>query len=307
MTLPFHKWTLLRIAIFGILGVVLLAAALAQSQQPSVKPSSQGTVQGQSAPQPTPSPTPAQTPPPQNPPAQSPPPASPPPASGGTLYTAPDGSASVIVPAGWKVIQATESLIVLNGPNLGEGAVLGKIINAHNAPYVPGQKGADNTGMSMPYAATFQEKVEMAVEQLVLQEGNPIPTGAVTSVAPIPVPPDLGQCGAYSGNLNGARGQFVAAGSFCAMPLENLGDYKTILNIVQLPVSESANLVPVTQSIMGSYNVPVNALEVLLKPFDQVVGHEVLMNPVSSQCFQIGVMHLTPIAQIPRACGGTAP
>ena len=299
MTPPLRKWTAFsiaaRIVVFAILCVALLAAALAQSQQQSVKPSSQGTVQSQSAPQPTPQPS------------QTPPPSSPPPASGGTPYTTPDGSASVIVPAGWKVTEGGQGLILLAGPNVGEAALLAKVMNAHNAPYVPGQKGADNTELSMPYAAGFQDKVAMVVEQIWLMSGKAAPQGAVTSVAPIPVPGDIGQCGAYGGNISSSMGQFVAAGSFCSMPLGMNGDFKTILNIVQLPASESASLTPLTQSILRSYNAPVTLLEEILRPFDQPAGHIILMNPVSAQCFQLGVMHLGNASDLPRACGGTAP
>lgn len=306
MTPMCRNWSLLRIAALAT-GVALVSVTHAQSP-------TQGTTQssGQSA---TPSavqtaaPAPAAptTPPPsaspQGAPAPSTPSASPPPSN----YTASDGSASVMLPAGWKAVEGTQGLIVLDGPNAGEAAVLGKIFNAHNAPFVPGQKGADNTGMSMPYAASFADKVGMVVQQIVVSEGSPLPQGAVTSVAPIPVPRTLGQCGTFSGNMTGARGQFVLAGSFCALPLEASGDYKTMIMIVQLPVAESANLAAVTQSILASYNMPLNTLEYNLRPFDQPAGRVVLLDPTSSQCFELGVMHLTPAAQLPRACGGSAP
>jgi len=57
-----------------------------------------------------------------------------------------------------------------------------------------------------------------------------------------------------------------------------------------------------------SYNVPTATLQVLLKPWDQIAGKPVVvMDPGDSQCFELAVIHLTPTAQLPRACGGTAP
>lgn len=308
---PKRHRTLLRIAILTAVFAVLAAAALGQSKPPAVQPSSQGPAQ--STPQPTPQPSaqppaqpPPQTPPPQGAPQPTQQPA-PQPSGQPTQYTTPDGTGSVMVPAGWKVTQGGESLIILAGPNTGEAAVLGKVYGAHNAPFVAGQKGLNNTGVSMPWAATFADKVGMIFDQIIVTSGEPIPQGAVTSVTPIPVPRDIGQCGAYSGNLTNAQGQFVDSGSFCSMSLGDMGDFKTIINIVQLPAAESASLPALTQQILSSYNVPINTLEVLLKPWDQPAGHIVLMNPDSSQCFELGVMHLTPPAQLPRACGGSAP
>jgi hypothetical protein len=188
-----------------------------------------------------------------------------------------------------------------------ESALLGKVTGAHNAPFNPSANGADNTGLDMPYAADFQDKVGMLVERMQVMAGHPVPQGSVTSVTPIPVPRDLGQCGSFTGTMSSPSGDVQVTGSLCVMPIEKGDDYKTILTLVQVPTSESATLPQLAQQIFSSYSVPVPTLELLLKPWDQVVGHEVLMNPVSSQCFLLSVAHETPPAQLPRACGGTAP
>jgi hypothetical protein len=196
----------------------------------------------------------------------------------------------------------------MTGPQPGEAAILGKVTGAHNAPYNPNAAGSDSTGLDMPYAADFKDKVAMLVERLQVYAGRPAPQGSVTSVTPIPVPADLGQCGRFAGNMTDPSGNLAVVGALCVMPLENLGDYKTILILAQAPAAESATLPQLAQSIFASYNVPLAYLQTLLKSWDQVAGRPiVIMNPVSTQCFTLAVLHATPTAQLPRACGGTAP
>ncbi|MGB9032465.1 MAG: hypothetical protein WCC27_20245, partial [Acidobacteriaceae bacterium] len=188
-----------------------------------------------------------------------------------------------------------------------EAGILGRVVGAHNAPYNPAVAGGDNTAMSMPWNSTFQDKVGMLVERLQIVNGRPAPQGSVTSVTSIRVPNDLGQCGSFTGNMTLPAGNVIVTGSLCVLPLENRGDYKTIMTLLQAPATEAATFPAVAQSIFSSYNVPIPTLELLLKPWDQTAGHEVLMNPVSSQCFQLAVLHLAPTSQLPGACGGTAP
>jgi hypothetical protein len=196
----------------------------------------------------------------------------------------------------------------MTGTLPGEAAMLGKVTGAHNAPYNPSAAGPDSTGLDMPYAADFQDKVAMLVERLQVYAGRPAPQGSVTSVTPIPVPHDLGQCGRFAGNMTDPTGNLAVVGALCVMPLESGGDYKTILILAQVPAAESATLTQLAQQIFASYNVPVAYLQTLLKPWDQVAGRPVvIMNPVSTQCFEMAVLHGATSAQLPRACGGTAP
>ena len=231
------------------------------------------------------------------------------PASGQpTTYTAADGSASVQVPAGWQVITGSEGLIKMTGPQNGEVAILGRVMGAHNAPFNASQNGANNTGMSMPYASTFEDKVAMIYDRLVVVNGEAVPQGSVTSVTPIPVGRAIGQCARFTGAIAAAHGNFNEAGILCVGSLENAGDFKNILWIVQVPASEAATLPQFSQQLITSYNAPIATLQLLLKPWDQIAGRPVvLMDAGDSQCFELAVIHLTPSAQLPRACGGTAP
>jgi hypothetical protein len=316
-----HNWILTRIPALTA-ALALATAAGAQAPQ-AVQPSSQGT--NQSAPQPTsqPTPQPAPQPTPQptpQPPAQSPPPAQPAPlvgpptpalapASGQpSTYTAADGSASALVPAGWTVISGSEALIKMTGPQNGEVAILARVMGAHNAPFNASANGANNTGMSMPWDSTFEDKVGMIYDRLVVVNSGTVPQGSVTSVTPISVGRAIGQCGHFTGAITAATGSFNAAGILCVMPLGNAGDFKNLLWIVQVPASEAATLPQLAQQLITSNNIPLPTLEVLLKPWDQIAGKPVvIMDPDDSQCFELAVIHLTPSAQLPRACGGTAP
>jgi hypothetical protein len=308
MLYPHRNRTLAHIALQIAILATCATAAYPQSQPQAVQPTSQGPNQPNQPNQPSPTQTPTQTPPANQPPPQNQPAPQQPPANGQpTPYTTPDGTTSIQVPAGWKVAQGNAGLIILQGSQPGEAAVLGRIIGAHNAPYVAGQAGPDNTEMTMPYAAGFEDKVAMMVDRLQVINGLPIPQGSVTSATPIPVPRNLGVCGRFTGNMTSPDGNLVAAGILCSMPLENAGDFKNFFTLIQVPATESATFPALTQQVLSSYTVQLTYLQTLLKPWDQVAGRPVvIMDPADTQCFNLSVLRATPISQLPRACGGTA-
>jgi len=177
-----------HIAALALACAVLPLAAHPQAKPQPIQPTSQGPTQNAPVPNPQNTPAPPNQPAPASPQTGSPQ-STPPHAQGAaTSYTTPDNTASVTVPAGWKA-QGTEGLITMTGPLPGEAAILGKVTGAHNAPYNPSAAGSDSTGVDMPYASTFQDKVAMLVERLQVVAGRPAPQGSVTSVTPIPVPP----------------------------------------------------------------------------------------------------------------------
>ena len=89
-------------------------------------------------------------------------------------YTASDQSASVGVPAGWKVYGAAQTNIELTGPQ-GEVVNLGEGIIAHNGTFQLGQTGPDGSNMSMPYSAKLTDKLTMVFQQRAALNGNPAP------------------------------------------------------------------------------------------------------------------------------------
>src|SRR4029077_17334766 len=96
----------------------------------------------------------AQTPP-QNPGA---------PAAKLTPYTAPDKSASVGVPPGWKVTKGENVVIQMSGPQ-GESISLGNGVYVRNGAFQAGQKANGLISMSMPYQATLNQKYVMLWQQ----------------------------------------------------------------------------------------------------------------------------------------------
>lgn len=69
----------------------------------------------------------------------------------------------------------------------------------------------------------------------------------------------------------------MVVGSLCVMPLENAGDFKTVLLLVQAPVSESATFNTLAQSILSSYTAPLPTLQLMLKPWDQIAGRTIVL------------------------------
>lgn len=221
-------------------------------------------------------------------------------------FTAPDGSASVNVPAGYKVTQSGGSIIELAGPN-GEHISLGGTISATNGPFVPGMHGGGLASMSMPYGASFTQKLTMIIQQLNVTGGNPVPQVTINTVTPIMVLPKLGQCGNFSGVATNPAGPQMGVGTLCTLPMDFAGAYKNFLIIASAPAAESAQFTPIAQAVLGSFSMPVANLQNLLAPFTQMAGRpKVVMDAVTAQCFQLSVLRATPSNLLPQTCGGSA-
>jgi hypothetical protein len=75
-------------------------------------------------------------------------------------YTAPDQSASVGVPAGWKVTKGDHGVIQMSGPH-GESISLGNGMFVKNGPFQLGRKSNGIISMTMPNQATLAQKYAM--------------------------------------------------------------------------------------------------------------------------------------------------
>ncbi len=221
-------------------------------------------------------------------------------------FTAPDGSASVNVPAGYKVTQSGGGIIELAGPN-GEHISLGGTIAATNGPFVPGMKGYGLASMSMPYGASFTQKLTMIIQQLDVVGGNPVPQVTINTVTPIMVLPKLGQCGTFSGTATSPSGPLMGIGTLCTLLMDSAGAYKNFIIIATAPVAESAQFSPIGQAVLSSFSMPIANLQNLLAPFTQMAGRpKVVMDAVTAQCFQLSVLRATPSSLLPQTCGGSA-
>jgi hypothetical protein len=221
-------------------------------------------------------------------------------------FTAPDGSASVNVPAGYKVTQSGGSIIELAGPN-GEHISLGGTMAATNGPFVPGLHGRGLASVSMPYGASFTEKLTMIIQQADVLNGNPVPQVTINSVTPIMVLPKLGQCGTFTGSATSPSGPMIGIGTLCSLPIDFAGAFKNFILLASAPAAESAQFTPIAQSVLSSFSMPVANLQNLLAPFTQMAGRpKVVMDAVTAQCFQLSVLRATPSNLLPQTCGGSA-
>jgi hypothetical protein len=183
-------------------------------------------------------------------------------------YTAPDGSASAGVPAGWKVTQGGGTAIIMAGPQ-GEIVALGNTVIAHNGAFVLGQKGPAPAALSMPYSATLAQKLTMLLQQGAALQGQPNPQVVGTSATPAQKSPVLGQCAKFAFNFNGktAQGQLAplkAMAYYCSLPPDRAGLYKNIMISAQAPVATAAQSAPTALAIIASYKIPPAWLQKLI-------------------------------------------
>ncbi len=240
-------------------------------------------------------------------------------------YTAPDGSASVGVPSGWKVTSGSEAVIVMSGPE--DAAItLGKTFIARNAPFQAGQKGAGGTDLSMPYTAPLTQKLIMVFEQDAAVSGKPAPQITFSSATPLQLPPVLGQCGRFVASASGSTPQpEKLMGAFCSLPLDSGGIFKNIILLAQAPDSVAAQDAPIASAVFSSYKIPPAMLAKKLAPVNappparpgvampgampgvSAANNAAAGADVSSTCFDLGVIRALPPRQLPQECGGEAP
>lgn len=248
------------------------------------------------------------------------------PAGGGQVqlqtYTAQDQSVQAGVPAGWKVTDASETVIDMTGPTSGEQIGLGRTFVARNAPFQAGQKGAGGADLSMPYSANLEQKFTMIWQQGAALAGKQAEPVTFNSATPIQMPPVLGQCGRFVASTTVAGQAIKMMGAFCSLPLDSGGTYKNILLIGQAPAAQAAQDAPLVQAVFASYRIPQAMLARKLAPFTappprmpaggggaamgSIIAGQV-GSDVSATCFDESVIRGYGPDQLPRECGGRAP
>jgi hypothetical protein len=181
-------------------------------------------------------------------------------------YTASDQSASVGVPAGWKVYGAAQTNIELTGPQ-GEVVDLGQGIIAHNGPFQLGQTGPDGSNMSMPYSAKLSDKLTMVLEQRAALNGNPIPQIKFLYAAPLQSLPAGFQCGVFVIAVSGVATAGDAMGIFCSLPEDSEQFFKNFLTVGSAPTAIAAKDAPTVAAVIKSYKVPSAWLQKKFAPF----------------------------------------
>jgi len=244
-------------------------------------------------------------------------------------YTAPDQTASAGIPAGWKVTGAGQTVIRIAGPN-GEAVVLGNTVIAHNAAFQLGQRPANGIDLSMPNSAPLDQKLIMILMQGAAVNHKPISKVTINSATAVTLPPALGQCGRFVASAAFNQGPMKVMAVFCSLPMDAVGNYKTIALMAQAPAVIAEQTAPTAQAIFRSYKIPAPWLQRKLAPVDAAapgggmagnaaadIAAANIINGETNRmiqgadtgvnCFDLTVLRETPTYLLPRSCGGTKP
>lgn len=174
-------------------------------------------------------------------------------------YSAPDGSASVQLPAGWKVLQAANGVIQANGPQ-GESVSLGTTLQVRNGPL---QLSA--TALELPNQDSLAQKLNAMV---VLGKQDPAASNSgevqntLISQAQIKVPATVGQCGRllFSSARQGAATTDSEA-VFCSTPVNAGGFYNLIYVGATVPATQAQQERPALEALLASFTVTKAAMQ----------------------------------------------
>jgi hypothetical protein len=179
-------------------------------------------------------------------------------------YKAADTSASVGVPAGWKVTKAEYGIIQMSGPN-GEAISLGNTLFVRNGPYQPGQKTSGLIAMTLPNQATITQKVEAVWQMGAAASGDPTAHVSLISATPVPLG-NIAQCGIFLGSQTGAKGAANWEMRFCSMPMDTNGIFKLFWLDAIIPASLATQERATAEAVLSSYRPSPATLLALLKP-----------------------------------------
>jgi hypothetical protein len=173
-------------------------------------------------------------------------------------YTASDTSASVGVPAGWRVTKAVYGIITMSGPN-GELISLGNTLIVHNG------NQPNQTTMTLPYQTTLTQKAEAVWKMGVASSGDSTARVSLISAKPIPLG-KIAQCGIFLGSQTGAKGAANWEMRFCALPMDTNGVYKLFWLDATIPASLATQERATAEAVLSSYRPSMATLENLLRP-----------------------------------------
>jgi hypothetical protein len=179
-------------------------------------------------------------------------------------YSAPDGSATVGVPAGWNVTKAAYAEIQMSGPN-GEAISLGNTLFVLNGPSQPGQKANGLISMTIPNQATLAQKYAIVWHQAAAAAGDSTERVSVTSATPIP-PGSVAQCGIFLGTQTNVKGASNFESRFCSLPMDTNGVYKLFWMTAVIPASLAAQERATAEAVLASYKPSLASLKGILQP-----------------------------------------
>jgi hypothetical protein len=243
-----------------------------------------------------------------------------PPAAGATAakltpYTAPDKSATVGVPPGWKVTKGANAVIQMSGPD-GESISLGNTLYVRNGAFQAGQQASGLISMSMPYQATLNQKYVMLWQQATAISGQPQPQINFISATPIPIAKTIAECAIYLGTKTTGQVTTKFESRFCSLPLDSGGTFKLFYMNADIPAALAAQERATAEAVLVSYKLAPSTLKALFQPLTPIVWalpsggaggmsstqYGQMMTDHSSECMDLGVIREVPERRLPSYC-----
>jgi hypothetical protein len=225
-----------------------------------------------------------------------------------TTKTAADKTASVGIPAGWKVTKGAQGFLAVEGPH-GEALSLGVLVIGKNA-----SSGASGqAAFVLPYSATLSDKLVTILHAGAVKSGMPIPQVTLAGQTPM----KLSLCSQILGGwtAGGVASKFETV--LCSLAPDVLGYYKNLVFLAIVPASLAAQERPIVEAIAASYRVTPAMFQKMLAPYTAIpkmpAGSAGAMPAVASyqmpntDCFDYTVIRQSPPWEMPMHCGGTMP
>jgi len=231
-----------------------------------------------------------------------------------TTATTDDKTASVGVPAGWKLAKGSNGFVYVTGPN-DQRVDLGVIVIGKNGP--AGGPTSGEVAFTLPFTATPKEKFTTILQAGAVKGGMPKPEITVASETPTKLP----MCSRLLGSTTAGSDSRKFEGVICSLQPDWLGLYKNIVFLAQVPSSRAAQDRPVVEQIAASYRVTPDMFKQMLAPYTArppqpqgggampaaMPGIAPYQDPTNSDCFDYNVIRESPPWEVPMHCGGIKP
>jgi len=233
-----------------------------------------------------------------------------------TPYTAPDNSATVGVPAGWKVTKGLNAVIQMSGPQ-GESISLGNGLFVRNGPFQLGHKLTGTVSLSMPFQATLSQKYSMIWQEAAVEAGQGQPQINIISATPIGIGKSVAECGVFLGSMTGPQGGMKFESRFCSLPLDSAGVFKLFWESASIPDKLAAQERATAEAVMASYHISPASLKLLFQPLtppmpppgragssagESSAMYAARMANQTSTCMDLGVIREEPDWKLPSYC-----
>ena len=172
----------------------------------------------------------------------------------------------------------------------------------------------------MPNQASLSQKLLMVFAQAAAQKGEAAPQINIVSATPIPISPQIAQCGTFLGTIAKANGTSKFEMQFCSMAMDTNGFFKLIWKVALLPEAVATQERATAEAVLHSYKIAMPTLKLLLQPVTPRVqavaprlgGGMGGMNSStinaaigadhSAECMDLGVIREVPERLLPSYC-----